>query len=70
MLSFIIIEDEDHSANVLMRIMSKHFPALVFEGRAANVQDAVALIKEKNPSLVFLDVELPDTAALRTSRIA
>ena len=42
MLHFIIIEDEDHGANVLLQIMSQHFPELIFDGRAATVRDAVA----------------------------
>ena len=68
MLHFIIVEDEEHSANVLLQIMSKHFPALVFEGRAGNVQEAVALVKEKDPDLVFLDVELPDGTGMDVLR--
>jgi two-component system LytT family response regulator len=60
MIHFLIVEDEDRSANVLLRIISQHFPALVFEGRARNVEEGMSLIREKNPDLVFLDVELPD----------
>ncbi|HYV90705.1 MAG TPA: LytTR family DNA-binding domain-containing protein [Chitinophagales bacterium] len=68
MLRFIIVEDEDRSADVLLRIMSQHFPAMMFEGRAGNVQDAVALIKEKKTDLVFLDVELPDGTGMDVLR--
>lgn len=68
MLHFIIIEDEDRSANVLLQIISQHFPAFIFEGRAAHVQDAVTLIREKNPGLVFLDVELPDGTGMDVLR--
>ena len=68
MLHFIIIEDEDRGASVLLRILTQHFPSLVFEGRAGTVQEAVALIQEKNPGLVFLDVELPDGTGMDVLR--
>ena len=68
MLHFIIIEDEDRSANVLLRIISEHFPAFTFQGRAETVQKAVTMIKEKKPNLVFLDVELPDGTGMDVLR--
>lgn len=68
MLHYIIIEDEDRGANVLLQILSKHFPALQFEGRAGTVEEAVSLIREKKPSLVFLDVELPDGTGMDVLR--
>lgn len=68
MVRFIIVEDEDRSANVLLQIMSHHFPSLQFEGRAGSAQEAVMLIKVKNPDLIFLDVELPDGTGLDVLR--
>lgn len=60
MLHYIIIEDEDRGANVLLQIVSNSFKELKYEGRAGTVEQAVSLIREKNPDLIFLDVELPD----------
>lgn len=68
MFSFVIIEDEDHGANVLLQIMLQHFPAMQYSGRAAGVKEAIALIKEKSPSLIFLDAELSDGTGLDVLR--
>lgn len=68
MFSFVIIEDEDHGANVLLQIMLQHFPVMQYSGRAAGVKEAIALIKEKSPSLIFLDAELSDGTGLDVLR--
>ncbi|MGB3077123.1 MAG: LytTR family DNA-binding domain-containing protein [Chitinophagales bacterium] len=68
MFSFVIIEDEQHSANVLLQIMLQHFPALQYHGRAAGVMEGVTLIKKKHPDLIFLDVELCDGTGLEVLR--
>jgi two-component system LytT family response regulator len=60
MIHFIIVEDEERSTNVLRTILSEHFPELIFAGQAGSVHEAIPLIRQKNPGLVFLDVELPD----------
>lgn len=60
MIHYIIVEDEDPGANVLYQILSSHCKELKYDGRAASVKQAAMLIREKNPELIFLDVELPD----------
>lgn len=65
---YIIVEDEDRGAAVLRRIVDEHMPMLAFLGRAAGVKEAVQLIEEKQPQLVFLDVELRDGSGLDVLR--
>ena len=55
MLHFVLVEDEDHSASVLLQIMAQHFPHIHFDGQAGNAEQAVRLIREKNPDFIFLD---------------
>lgn len=68
MLRFALVEDEDHSASVLLQIMAQHFPHIHFDGRAGNAEQAARLIREKNPDFIFLDVELPDGTGLDVLR--
>lgn len=65
---YVIIEDEERGANVLLQILVKHYPILQFDGRAGTVKEAVTLIREKKPELVFLDVELPDGTGIDVLR--
>jgi two-component system, LytTR family, response regulator len=54
----VIVDDEFHSGNVLMKILEQEHPYVRVVGQAANISDAVKLIGEVRPSLVFLDVRL------------
>lgn len=55
----IIVEDEANSREILKSYLQKYCPAVNLLGEAANIQDGLALINEKKPDLVFLDVEMP-----------
>jgi len=52
-------DDEPGVMLLLCSILSKLEGALVI-GTAENANDAITLIKEHNPDLAFLDIELPD----------
>jgi two-component system, LytTR family, response regulator len=54
----LIIEDEKASREYLRSILQQHFPQLNIAGVADNVPDAIALIQDKKPDLIFLDVEI------------
>lgn len=56
----LIIEDEDSSYDVLERLIQRCAPQLNVLGRAKSVEQALALIKEFTPELVFMDIDLPD----------
>lgn len=60
MLSAVIIDDDEISIRVLETLLNKldSFD-LKIVGIAHNLAEGVELIKEKNPEIVFLDIEMP-----------
>ncbi|WBV56270.1 LytTR family DNA-binding domain-containing protein [Chryseobacterium daecheongense] len=55
----VIIDDEFIAREVLRNYLTKYCPQVEILGEAENIKDAVPLIAEKLPQLVFLDVEMP-----------
>jgi two-component system, LytTR family, response regulator len=55
----IIVEDEEHSRNRLRRLLGNWCREIEIVGEAQNGPDAVAMITEHHPELIFLDIELP-----------
>ena len=58
-LNAIIVEDEETSREILKNYLKKYCPNVTVLGEAANVDDALVLIRNNNLELVFLDVEMP-----------
>ncbi|WP_340200348.1 LytR/AlgR family response regulator transcription factor [Ascidiimonas sp. W6] len=58
-LKAIIVEDEANSREILGNYIQKYCPGIEVTGEAANIEDALILIKKNQPELVFLDVEMP-----------
>ena len=55
----VIIDDEKIARDVLRNYLTKYCPQIEILGEAENIKEAVPLIAEKLPQLVFLDVEMP-----------
>ncbi|MCB0805221.1 MAG: response regulator transcription factor [Bacteroidales bacterium] len=60
MFNAIIIDDESSARNALKNLLFAHCSAIQVLGEASNVREGIAAIKEHNPDLVFLDVQMPD----------
>ncbi|MGE0569089.1 MAG: LytR/AlgR family response regulator transcription factor [Bacteroidia bacterium] len=60
MITTVIIEDEEKSRELLIKLLEKNCPTIEIVGTAANVKEGVALVKNKKPDLVFLDITMPD----------
>jgi len=58
-LSAIIVEDEKTSRDILKNYVAKYCPNVSILGEAANVDEALVLIRQHKLDLVFLDVEMP-----------
>ncbi len=59
MIRAVHIEDEPRNIELLECLVKTHCASMVtLEGNARNIRDAVTLIKNKKPELVFLDIEL------------
>ncbi len=58
-LTAIIVEDEETSREILKNYLKKYCPNVSVLGEAANVEEALVLIRNNDLDLVFLDVEMP-----------
>src|SRR4051812_42014024 len=59
MIKAIIVDDEELGRTVLTNLIRKYVPDVAIVGEAGSVKDAIKVIGELNPSLVFLDIEMP-----------
>ena len=57
-LSTLIVDDESLARRGLVHRL-KNIPDIEIVGEAQNGRDALALIREKSPDLVFLDIQMP-----------
>jgi len=55
----VIVEDESAAREVLRNYLQKYCPQVEVIGEAQNIKEAVPLLHELQPQLVFLDVEMP-----------
>jgi len=55
----VLVEDELAAREVLKNYLSKYCPQVEVVGEAQNIKEAVPLLHEIRPQLVFLDVEMP-----------
>ncbi|MCF8365857.1 MAG: LytTR family DNA-binding domain-containing protein [Bacteroidales bacterium] len=60
MLRAIIIEDEYNARETLKILLSKYCDNVDLVGEAIDVKSGLECIKNCNPDLVFLDIEMPD----------
>ncbi|HEX8515555.1 MAG TPA: LytTR family DNA-binding domain-containing protein [Bacteroidia bacterium] len=59
MIKALIVDDEEHGRNVLENLIRKYCPDVSVVGKAGSAKEAKRVIEEVNPSLVFLDIEMP-----------
>lgn len=59
-ISTIIIEDELRSQQTLKKLLQLYCPQVAVIAMAGSVEEAVSLIDELTPQLIFLDIALPD----------
>jgi two-component system LytT family response regulator len=55
----VIVEDELAAREVLKNYITKYCPQVEILGEAQNINEAVPILHELQPELVFLDVEMP-----------
>lgn len=60
MINAVIIEDEKKSAEALVHLLQKNCPDVAISGKAENVKEAIDMVGELKPELLFLDVMMPD----------
>lgn len=55
----VIVEDERAAREVLHNYLEKYCPQVQVVGQAQNIREAVPMLHDLQPQLVFLDVEMP-----------
>lgn len=60
LLKTVIIDDEPHIRDTLLRMIKLHCPQIHVSGAADGVKSGIKLIEEKKPDLVLLDIEMGD----------
>ena len=60
----VIVEDEAPARRLLNELLSGHRHLIHLSGEAYNGSDAIRLINELKPDLIFLDIQLPDMLGL------
>ena len=56
----VLVDDDKTSLLTLQTLLEKHFHQVSITGTAMTVKDAINLIDESKPEMVFLDINLPD----------
>jgi two-component system, LytTR family, response regulator len=60
MLKTLIIDNEAHIRDTLFKLLKRHCPDAVVVGEASGVTTGILAIREFQPDLVFLDINLDD----------
>lgn len=60
MLQVVIIDDEVSNIENLTILLNKYCPKIIVAGTATNVDQGLLVIREINPSILFLDIQMPD----------
>lgn len=59
MISAILVDDEQININNLQALLNRHCPEIEVVATANDANEAVKIITELNPDVVFLDIEMP-----------
>src|SRR5690242_12369403 len=64
LLRSLIVDNEKLSRDLLHSMLKEYCHEVELVGEADNADDAVRLIGQQHPNLVFLDIEMPDKNGL------
>lgn len=59
MIKAVIIEDELNSRELLHQMLTNYCEGVIIVGMADDIKSGINIIQEKNPDIVFLDIEMP-----------
>jgi two-component system LytT family response regulator len=65
MIRAIIVEDEKMSRETLRRMLEKYCPQVEIVAEAHGYREGIEIIREFNPDVVFLDIQMPDGSGFR-----
>lgn len=56
----VVIDDELDGRNIISILLSKFFPEIDIAGQAEDIRSGIELIRNIQPDIIFLDIEMPD----------
>ncbi len=59
MIKAIIIDDEERGINVLSKLIKSYCPEIQLVGAAVNIDEAICLVRQHRPGVIFIDIEMP-----------
>jgi len=65
MIKAVIIEDENHSVEALSGLLERYCPEVSIAGVAGGYRSGLNLIREVDPDVIFLDIQMPDGSGFR-----
>jgi len=60
MFRVLVIDDEEHVRDTLVKLLAKHCPQVNVTGTADGVKSGIKSIRELNPDIVLLDIQMND----------
>lgn len=64
-ITSIIVDDAAQARRLLKLMLAEHAPQVVLKGEASNAVEALQLVKQHQPDVVFLDIEMPGKSGLQ-----
>lgn len=64
-ITAIIVDDEQHARNLLTKVLEFFDHNVYIVGEAANLPEAIKLIHEWTPDVVFMDIDMPQYSGLQ-----
>lgn len=65
MIRTMIVDDEEHARETLALKLARYCPELELVASLATAAEAVSAIRQREPDLLFLDIEMPDGSGFR-----
>ncbi len=65
MIKAVIVDDEKRSRETLIGMVERYCPSIQIIGQADGCNAGVLKIKELNPDIVFLDIQMPDGSGFK-----
>ena len=59
MIRSVIVDDDENNITVLKALLRSACPQVQVCGEAADAEQAISVIRQRSPDLVFLDIEMP-----------
>jgi len=59
-MKILIVDDEFNARRVIRKMLSDHYDSLNFLNDASSVEEAIEIIEDEEPDIVFMDIQLGD----------